>query len=91
MQAKNGFLWIKKMNIQTEIHGLNLPDAGYLRLPAVLKIFPVSRASWWAGVKSGKYPKGVKLSSRCTAWSVTSIRELFERLEMENRLNGGVK
>lgn len=79
------------MNIKTDMHSRQLPLLGYLRLPEVLEVFPVSRASWYAGVKSGKYPKGVKLSARCTAWSAESLRELFERLEMENRLNGGAK
>lgn len=54
--------------------------AAYLRLPQVLEIFPVSRSAWWAGVKSGKYPKAVKLGQRTTAWSAESIRALIERV-----------
>ena len=45
------------------------PPSKFLRLPQVLEVFPVSKSSWWAGVKSGKYPKSVKLGCRTTAWS----------------------
>ncbi len=57
-----------------------LPEAGFIRLPQVLLLIPVSRASWWAGVKAGKYPPGVKIGARTTAWRVSDIRDLIERL-----------
>lgn len=41
-----------------------LPDTGFVRLPTILKIFPVSRSTWWAGVKDGRFPKPVKLSEK---------------------------
>jgi prophage regulatory protein len=56
------------------------PSAGYLRLPEVLSIFPVSKSTWWAGIKSGKYPPGVKLSQRITAWKIEDIRTLLEQV-----------
>ncbi len=52
---------------------------GFIRLPDVLKLFPVSRSSWWAGVKAGKYPAPVRLSERTTAWRAADIAELIER------------
>lgn len=55
-----------------------IPETGYLRLPEVLKFYPVSKSTWWAGVKSGKYPAGVKLSDRVTAWKAEDIRKLIE-------------
>lgn len=58
-----------------------LPATGYLRLPQVLAVFPVSRSTWWAGVKSGRYPQPVKLSARCTAWPADEIRTLIENPE----------
>jgi predicted DNA-binding transcriptional regulator AlpA len=66
----------------------SLPQTGYLRLPQIVgdkeagipAIIPVSRSTWWAGVKTGRYPKPVKLSERCTAWRVEDIRELIERM-----------
>ena len=64
-----------------------LPAAGYLRLaqivgnpkadPPIPAIYPVSKSSWWLGVKSGRYPRPVKLSPRCTAWRVEDIRALI--------------
>ncbi len=65
----------------------NLPQFGLLRLWQILgdrrkgisPIIPVSKSSWWAGVKAGKYPKPVKLSARCTCWRVEDIRALIAR------------
>jgi prophage regulatory protein len=37
-------------------------------------IVPFSSATLWRKVKSGDFPKPVKLSERVTAWSVESIR-----------------
>lgn len=55
---------------------VTIPETGFLRLPEVLKIFPVSKSTWWSGVKSGIYPKPVKLSANITAWKVEDIRAL---------------
>jgi prophage regulatory protein len=55
-----------------------LPETGFVRLPVVLKFFPVSKSTWWAGVKSGKFPKPHKLSERVTAWKVEDIRALIQ-------------
>lgn len=54
-----------------------LPETGFVRLPVILAVFPVSRSAWWAGVKSGKYPQAVKLSERTTAWRAEDIRALI--------------
>ena len=53
---------------------------GFLRLPEVLALIPVSRSGWWAGIRSGRYPRGVKLGPRTTAWRTSDIRALAERL-----------
>ena len=58
----------------------DLPATGFVRLPKVLHVVPVSPSGWWAGIHAGRYPKGVKLSPRVTAWSVESIRALVETL-----------
>ncbi len=55
-----------------------LPEVGFVRLPDVLKVYPVSKSHWWAGVKEGRYPKPVKLGPKITAWRVEDIRELIE-------------
>ena len=45
----------------------------YLRLSAVLERVPVSKSTWWAGIRKGIFPKGVKLSARTTAWREEDI------------------
>lgn len=58
-----------------------LPETGFLRLPEVLRFIPVSRSSWWKGIKAGLYPQAVKLSPGCSAWRVEDIRALIARLQ----------
>ena len=64
----------------------NLP-VGYLRLVHIIgdsrrgipALIPVSRSTWWAGVKSGRYPKPTRaLGRRITAWSISDIRALID-------------
>lgn len=69
-----------------------LPAIGYLRLPQIIgrasngsvsaipALIPVSKSTWWAGVRSGRFPKPVKLSERITAWRVEDIRALVEEV-----------
>lgn len=58
-----------------------LPETGYVRLSQIIpSIIPVSKSTWWTGVKSGRYPKPVKLSERCSAWRAEEIRDLVEKL-----------
>ncbi|MBL3677530.1 MAG: AlpA family phage regulatory protein [Alphaproteobacteria bacterium] len=54
-----------------------LPETGFVRLREVLKVFPVSKTTWWAGVKSGKFPKPIKLGPKMTAWRAEDIRALI--------------
>lgn len=49
---------------------------------ATLPLIPVSRSSWWAGVKTGKYPKPVKLGPRTTAWRRDTILTLCEEINI---------
>lgn len=51
-----------------------------LRAPAVTERLGVSRSYWWAGVKSGKFPPGIKLSSRVTVWKRSDIDSLIAKL-----------
>ena len=57
-----------------------LPTTGYVRIKTVLAVIPICRASWWAGVKSGKYPRSYKLG-RCTMWKVEDINQLIKDIE----------
>ena len=55
------------------------PTTGFVRLPQILAVYPVSRSTWWAGVKSGRYPKSVKLGPHTTAWRCADILDLLQR------------
>jgi len=65
-----------------------LPDDGYVRLyqilgnpkadPPVPPIIPVSKSTWWAGVKNGRFPAPIKLGPRITAWRVQDIKDFIE-------------
>lgn len=48
-----------------------------LRLSQVLDLFPVSRSTWWAGVKAGRYPAPVKIGARMTAWRFEDIQRFI--------------
>jgi prophage regulatory protein len=71
-----------------------LPETGFLRLvniigkpatksaPAIPALIPVSKSTFWAGVRSGRYPQPVRtLGERITAWRCEDIRALIERAE----------
>lgn len=58
-----------------------LPETGYVRLPTILKVFPIGKSTWWAGVKDGRFPKPVKLGARTTAWRVDDIRHLLNQVK----------
>jgi prophage regulatory protein len=49
-------------------------DEIYLRLPDVLRIAPMSKAAWYAGVKSKPdWPQPVKLSDRIVCWRKADV------------------
>lgn len=56
---------------------------GFVRLSAILAPhgpLPISRSSWWAGVKAGRFPQPLKIGPRTTAWRAADILELVEKL-----------
>jgi hypothetical protein len=67
-----------------------IPETGFLRIwqiignpkaePPIPPILPVGRTTFLNGVKSGKYPKPVKLGQRTTAWRVEDIRDLIAKI-----------
>ena len=82
------------------MHSDNLPSTGFLRLrdiigspgkpnanppvPPTPALWPVSKSTWWAGCRSGRYPAPTRaLSARVTAWRVEDIRALIEQAKPE--------
>jgi predicted DNA-binding transcriptional regulator AlpA len=57
-----------------------LPETGFVRLPQILSLIPISRSAWWAGIREGKFPKGIKLGSKTTVWRAEAIRALINQL-----------
>jgi len=68
------------INADRDVTMNEIPETGFLRLPQVLSVIPLGKTCWWEGVKSGRFPKPVKLSARCTAWRAEDIRELIQTL-----------
>jgi prophage regulatory protein len=59
-----------------------LPETGFIRLKNIIAPngpIPVSKSTWWAGVKSKQFPQPIKLGPKITAWRVEDIRGLIER------------
>ena len=50
-----------------------------IRLREVLELIPVSKSTWWEGVKSGRFPSPVRLGAKLTCWRLADILELVER------------
>jgi len=57
-----------------------LTNIRLLRLPQVLEIIPISKSSWWDGIKKGRYPRPFKLSPRCSVWSAEDVYALVNSL-----------
>jgi prophage regulatory protein len=51
-----------------------------LRLPEVLRRFPVSRSACYQGIAMGRYPAGIKLSARTVGWKKSDIDKLLTSL-----------
>ena len=68
----------------------SIPENGYLRLDQILQVYPVGRTTWWTGVKNGRFPKPVKLSSNITAWRAKDIQKLIKDVEssLEDQQDG---
>lgn len=50
------------------------PASAYIRLNVIKRLYGVSSATIWRGVKNKTIPAPVKLTPRTTAWNVGLIR-----------------
>lgn len=68
--------WRQQMNKVNLKH-----DHRFLRLSSIVGdrktgtpgMLPMAASTWWAGVKSGRYPAPVKLGPRITAWRLEDV------------------
>lgn len=59
----------------------DFPGTGLVRLKQIIAPYgpiPVSKSTWWAGCKDGRFPKPIKLGPGVTAWRAEDIRALYE-------------
>lgn len=67
----------------------HLRQTGFVRLsqiignpkaePPIPPVIPVSKSAWWSGIKSGRFPKPIKLGPNTTVWRVEDIRALIDQ------------
>ena len=61
----------------------SFPEIGFVRLKSIIgpgNPIPVSKSTWWAGVKSGRFPKPVKIGPKTSVWAVEGLRDLIKKL-----------
>ena len=59
----------------------NFPETGFVRLSHILAPkgpIPVSKSTWWQGVKDGRFPQPQTLGPRTTVWRAKDICAFFE-------------
>jgi len=69
------------------------PD-GFLRIHHILgdrrrgiePLIPVCKSTWWAGIKSGRFPRPLKLGPRTTVWRAADIAALIAGLDQQEAL-----
>lgn len=49
---------------------------------AIAPLIPISRSSWWEGVRTGRYPKPLKLGAGTTVWKSAEIFALIDPTEV---------
>lgn len=62
-------------------HILGNPHAN----PPIPPIIPISRSSFYAGIKKGKFPAPLRLSARVSVWRGEQILALLETLGKEGK------
>lgn len=68
----------------------DLPSAGLARLeqiigdpkaePPIPPLVPVSKSTWWAGVRDGRFPPAIKVTKGVSAWRWEDLRRLLDSL-----------
>lgn len=67
------------------MHTSRIDPNGLYRIKSIVRckgggspIIDVSAATWWAGVKSGRFPKPIHLGPRITCWRGSDLLALIE-------------
>lgn len=62
-----------------QIETVVVPTTGFLRIDQILKIIPISKASWYRGVKSGEFPPKIHLGARTVVWRAKDILDFIDK------------
>ena len=65
------------------------PRDGFLRLHDIIGpggLIPVSKSTWYQGIKDSIFPRGVKLTKRTTGWPAQEIFDLVDRLRRSSTI-----
>ena len=66
----------KKPRVYRRPEPASLPSSELVALSQILAAMNIAASTWWQGVKSGKFPKPVKLGPRCVRWRTEHIRQV---------------
>lgn len=55
----------------------DLPNSAVIRVPTVIAVLGISRATWWNGVRDGIYPPALQIGPRSVGWRVSDIRAIL--------------
>jgi len=53
-----------------------LPDSAMLSIGEVLALVRISRSTWYAGIKTGRYPASVPIGPASPRWRLGEIRKV---------------
>lgn len=53
-----------------------LPDSSMLAIDEVLALVGISRSTWYAGIKSGRYPPSIPIGPASPRWSLGEVRKV---------------
>jgi len=73
---------------------MKLPEPGFTRLPKIIGdknadppvtgFLPMSKPSWYRGIKAGRYPKPAKIGPNMSAWANSKLNKLMESFDQED-------
>lgn len=63
------------MRPSQDTFSIKLPAEGFARDRTVAAVVGISKSALWSWCREGRFPPPVRLSPKCTAWSVGAVRE----------------
>jgi prophage regulatory protein len=76
-------------NTLLSINEIARPPARRKTTVELRALFPISRDTWYRGIKNGVYPKPIKLGGSINAWRVGDIKALITPVILPSTENGG--